>query len=85
MIGFVDTLCGKIAVTQKHYGHFVWFINNYKCVVSRKHVKLKIENNIVYYKDIPIGKFVEFECKIFKNNIKDNIEETLDLVYNINS
>ena len=85
MIGFVDTLCGKIAITRKHFGYAVWFINNYKCIVSRKHVKLKIENKIVYYKDVPVGKFVSMKCKLFKNNIKDNIAETLNLIYNINS
>lgn len=85
MIGFVDTLCGKIAITRKHYGYTVWFINNYKCIVSCKHVKLTIENDTVYYKDVPIGKFVPMKCKLFKNNIKDNIAESLELVYNINS
>lgn len=85
MIGFIDTLCGKIAITNKHYGYAVWFINNYKCIVSCKCVKLKINDNIVYYKDVPIGKFIPMKCKMFKNNIKDNITESLELVYNINS
>ena len=85
MIGFVDTLCGKIAITHKHYGYAIWFISNSKCIVSRKRVKLKVENGIIYYKDVPIGNFVPMKCELFKNNIKDNIAQSLELVYNINS